>query len=99
MASIETLPAPDLSAARDDKWRREQGAFRRLLPELLRTHLGEFVAVHEGRVVEAGVDKIDVARRAYERFGYIPIFISRVIAGTPEPNRIPSPRRLGGPTA
>ncbi len=99
MSSIETLPAPDLSAARDDKWRREQGAFRQLLPELLRTHLGEYVAIHEGRMVESGADKIDVARRAYERFGYIPIFISRVIAGPPEPARIPSSRRLDGPTA
>lgn len=97
MSSIETLPAPDLSAPHQDKWRREQLAFRQLLPELLRTHLGEFVAIHEGRVVESGVDKIEVARRAYERFGYIPIFISRVDAGPPAPVRIPSPRRLDGP--
>jgi hypothetical protein len=81
MSSLETLPAPDLEASLDDKWRREQRAFRQLLPELLRTHPGQFVAIHEGRVVESGDDKIDVARRAYARFGYIPIFISRVIAG------------------
>ena len=99
MESIETLPAPDLSAPHDDKWRREQRAFRQLLPELLSTHLDEFVAIHEGRVVESGVDKLEVARRAYERFGYIPIFISRIVAGPPEPIRIPSPRRLDGPSA
>jgi hypothetical protein len=81
MRSIETLPAPDLPASDDDKWRREQGAFRRLLPELLRTHPGEFVAIHEGRVVGSGLDRIEVARLAYERFGYIPIFVSRVAAG------------------
>jgi hypothetical protein len=98
MSSMETLPAPDLSAPHEDKWRREQRAFRQLLPELLRTHLGEFVAIHEGRVVESGVEKIDVARRAYERFGYIPIFISRVVTDPPAPVRIPSPRRLDGPT-
>jgi hypothetical protein len=99
MESIETLPAPDLAAPHDDKWKREQRAFRQLLPELLRTHLDEFVAIHEGRVVESGVDKIDVARRAYERFGTIPIFVSRVVAGPPSPLRIPSPRLLDGPTA
>jgi hypothetical protein len=99
MSSMETLPAPDLSAPHEDKWRREQRAFRQLLPELLRTHLGEFVAIHEGRVVESGVEKLDVARRAYERFGYIPIFISRVVADSPAPARMPSPRRLDGPIA
>ena len=99
MSSTETLPAPDLAAPHEDKWRREQRAFRQLLPELRLTHLDEFVAIHEGQVVGSGVDKLDVARRAYERFGYIPIFVSRVIAGTPEPARIPSPRRLDGPSA
>ncbi len=99
MASIETLAAPDLSAPLDDKWKREKEAFRQLLPELLRTHLDEYVAIHEGRVVESGVDKLEVARRAYERFGYIPILVSRVIAGPSAPVRIPSPRRLDGPSA
>jgi hypothetical protein len=99
MSSMETLPAPDLALPLVDKWKREQGAFRRLLPELLLSHPGEFVAIHEGRMVESGADKIEVAQRAYARFGYIPIFISRVIAGTPEPARIPSPRTLDGPTA
>jgi hypothetical protein len=61
MSSMETLPAPDLVAPLDDKWRREQRAFRQLLPELLRTHPDEFVAIHEGRVVESGVDKLEVA--------------------------------------
>jgi hypothetical protein len=62
MRSIETLPAPDLSASDDDEWMRERGAFHRLLPELLRDHRGEFVAIHEGRVVGSGVDKVEVAR-------------------------------------
>jgi hypothetical protein len=99
MRSIETLPAPDLSASDDDKWMRERGAFHRLLPELLRDHRGEFVAIHEGRVVGSGVDKVEVARLAYERFGYIPIFVSLVAEVPPGPLRIPSPRRLDGPAA
>lgn len=99
MASIETLPAPDLSMRDDDAWRREQRAFHQLLPELLRTHADQFVAIHEGRAVESGNDKLEVARRAYERFGYIPIFVSRVVAGPTAPVRIPSPRRLEGPSA
>jgi hypothetical protein len=99
MASFETLPAPDLVALVDDKWKREQQAFCQLLPELLRTNLGQFVAIHEGQLVESGVDKLEVARRSYERFGYVPIFVSRVVAGPIAPIRIPSPRRLDGPMA
>jgi hypothetical protein len=98
MHVTETLPAPDLPAGDDDKWRREQRAFRRLLPELLATHRGRFVAIHEGRVVESGDDKIDVARRAYARFGYVPIFVSLVAEPPAVPVRVPSPR-LGGPPA
>ncbi len=97
MSSIETWPAPELAASVDDKWRREQRAFRQLLPELLQSHLDQFVAIHEGRVVETGTDKVEVARRAYDRFGYVPIFVSRVVVGTPEPVRIPSPRRFDEP--
>jgi hypothetical protein len=98
MASIETWPGPDISAPREDKWKREQRAFRQLLPELRLAHPDEFVAIHEGQVVGSGVDKIEVARQAYERFGYIPISVSRVVAGPLSPIRIPSPRRFDGST-
>ena len=81
MSTAETWPAPDLSARHDDKWRREQRAFHDLLPGLLQTNPGQFVAIHEGQVVESGDDKLAVARRAYDRFGYVPIFVSRVAAG------------------
>lgn len=97
MSTIETWPAPDLSARDDDKWRREQRAFHDLLPELLHTRPGRFVAIHEGRVVESGDEKLVVARRAYERFGYVPIFVSRVATDLSTPLRIPSPRRYEGP--
>jgi hypothetical protein len=97
MSTTETWPAPDLSTRHDDKWRREQRAFHDLLPGLLHTNPGQFVAIHEGQVVEAGDDKLAVAWRAYDRFGYVPIFVSRVAAGPPGPVRVPSPRRLEGP--
>jgi len=99
MESVEILPAPNFAVPLDDKWRREQRAFRQLLPELLHTHLDEFVAIHDGRVVEAGVDKLDVARRAYERFGHIPIFVSRVALVPSSPVRFPSPRPVDRPKA
>ncbi len=99
MSSTEILPAPDLSASNDDKWKREQQEFYRLLPELLHSHPGKFVAIHEGRVVESGGDKLEVARLAYERFGYIPIFVSQVTSAPVPPIRIPSPYQLDGKSA
>ena len=54
-----TLPSPP-----DDKFHREQRAFFRLLPELLKTHRGQYVAVHE-----AGQSLTEVAERAYARLG------------------------------
>ncbi|CAN5760696.1 hypothetical protein BH23PLA1_BH23PLA1_34360 [soil metagenome] len=99
MPTTDTLPSPDLSERDDDKWRREQRAFHRLQPDLLRTHRHRFVAIHEGQVVESGEEKLEVARRAYERFGSVPIFVSRVVEAPGAPVRIPSPRQFGGSSA
>jgi hypothetical protein len=92
MSTTEIQAAPILPTPIDDKWRREQRAFRKLLPDLLRLHRDQFVAIHEGQVVESGGDKLEVARRAYSRFGYVPIFVSRVTDEPIAPVRVPSPR-------
>ena len=94
MNSVETLPAPVLPTPPEDKFRSEQRAFQRLLPELLKTYRDQYVAIHEERVVDSGSDQIEVAERAYARFGYVPILVTLV---TDEPRpiiRIPSPRLL-----
>lgn len=96
MSQPPTFPAPELPIPPDDKWRREQRAFHKLLPELLSTHRGQFVAIHEGQLVESGTDKLEVAGRAYKRFGYVPIFVSLVTDEPAAPIRIPSPRILSG---
>jgi len=44
-----------------------------MLPELLRSHRGRYVAVHDGRLVDEGEDKIALALEAYQKFGYVPI--------------------------
>lgn len=92
MAEPETLAAPVLPSPREDKWRREQRAFRRLLPELLKTYRHQYVAIHEEAVVESGRDKLEVAGRAYARCGYVPIFVSFVSEEPMPTARIPSPR-------
>ena len=61
MIQLDALPAPVLPLPLKDKWRHEQEAFRRLLPELLKTHRNQYVAIHAGKVVESGPDKLAVA--------------------------------------
>ena len=95
MNSTETLPAAVLPAPPEDKFRREQRAFHRLLPELLRTYRDQYVAIHEGQVMESGADQIEVAERAYARFGYIPILVTLVTVQLQKRIRIPSPRLVG----
>ncbi len=94
MSSVEIQSAPALPSHPEGKWRKEQRAFHRLLPELLSSHRGRYVAIHEERVVESGVDKVAVARSAYARFGYVPIFVSLVTDRPLTPVRIPSPRSV-----
>src|SRR5262245_44556744 len=94
MKQTETLAPPALPVSDNDKWRCEQRAFHQLLPKLLQSHPGQFVAIHDGKVVESGSDKLEVAGRAYARFGYVPIFVSLVTDQLHAPVRIPSPRRF-----
>ena len=77
-----------------EKFLREREAFERLLPELRKTHLGKVVAIHEGQVVETGDDVPTVALRAYERCGYVPMYVGMIYPGPPPIARIPSPREL-----
>ncbi|MBC7815395.1 MAG: hypothetical protein IAG10_00685 [Planctomycetaceae bacterium] len=94
MNIIETLPAPDVSPpiVSDERWFRERSAFLKLLPSLLTTSAGEFVAIHNERVVAKGDDKIRVARQAYAQCGYVPIYVGHVVDEPPPLVRIPTPR-------
>jgi hypothetical protein len=54
-----TLPAPKLELLQPpSKWEREYAAFKRLLPELLKTHRGKYVAAHEEGMVDCDTDEI-----------------------------------------
>ena len=84
---IETpmLPAPvlPLPAVRDEKWQREYSAFLAMLPQLLQTHAGKYVAIHEGRLVDFGDDKIELGLRAYRAYGHIAIYVGLATATPP----------------
>jgi len=61
-----------------EAFEQERQAFERLKPELLRTHRGQWVAIHQGEVVEAGQDRSQVLDSAYDRFGYVPVYVQLV---------------------
>ena len=93
---VEAFPAPVLKPppSKNEKWEREYAAFLEMLPDLLQTHRGKYVAVHEGRVVDSDDDKIGLALRVYEKYGYIPIYVGLVTV-TPTVYRMPSTRNAG----
>jgi hypothetical protein len=61
-----------------EAFEQERQAFERLKPELLRTHRGQWVAVYQEKVVEAGQDRSQVLDSVYDRFGYVPVYIQKV---------------------
>ncbi|HTU91609.1 MAG TPA: DUF5678 domain-containing protein [Gemmataceae bacterium] len=72
-----------------NKWEREYRAYQRLLPELLKTHRGKYVAIHNEQVVDTGDDPIDLIKQVHARYGYVPIHVDCVVESPPPPVRIP----------
>jgi len=74
----------------------EERAFARLLPELLTTHEGKYVAMYGGKVVAVGPELVAVLSQAYLEHGYRPI-LCRLVTDAPERViHFPSVRRAGG---
>jgi prevent-host-death family protein len=83
-----------------DAWRQEQlqrlepnrTAFQRLLPELLKTHRDQFVAICQGRLVDADPDRVALVQRSRAQ-GHRPVYIQKV---TQEPPivELPSPEEV-----
>jgi len=66
----------------------ERAAFQRLLPELLKTHPGQFVAIHDGRVVDSDADERELAGRVIAQ-DWEPVYIQEVRA-EPRVYEVPS---------
>jgi hypothetical protein len=71
------------------KWEREFHAFQRLLPELRKTHLGEFVAIHDERLVDCDRDEIALILRVHGKYGYVPVHVELVTDQAQAPIRVP----------
>jgi hypothetical protein len=94
MSEVIEYPAPDLSFSNrpETPYERERRAFWELLPDLLKTHFGQSVAIHGGKVVASGTDHVAVALEAYSRVGYVPLYLGDVTDEPPRPVRFPTPR-------
>jgi hypothetical protein len=67
----------------------ERAAFQRLLPDLLKTHRGQFVAIQGGRVVDVDEDESALAGRAIARTDKA-VYIQEV-GSEPRVYELPSP--------
>lgn len=93
-----TLPAPMLGTMPlpMSKWEREYQAFRRLLPRLLSTHQGRYVAIHNEQVVDSGEDKLALALRVLTKVGNVAIHVGLVREEPETVSRSGIRRDLGG---
>lgn len=71
---------------------QEAKAYRRLHPELLRTMPGQFVAVHNGQVVDHDSDQMAVFRRVEEAYEGQPVLIRQVRLEIEQTIEVLSPR-------
>jgi hypothetical protein len=89
-AQQQPVPGPQTNEA----FEREVAAYERMLPELLQKYRGRVVAIHDEQLVEVGASGEsvgDVAKRVYDRLGYISVYVQRV-EETPRVYRIGGPR-------
>jgi len=91
---IEISKAPPLAFVPDKNWNRERESFYRMLPELLKLHKGQFVAIFNGSVAGVGDNFIAVATDIYGRLGRVPAYIGLVAEQPVRLVRIPSFRVL-----
>ncbi len=70
------VPRPP--AGLSEKALRERAAFYRLLPELLKTHRGKVVAIHDEKVIAVGDERRPVIDEARKIAGYVDMYIAPV---------------------
>jgi hypothetical protein len=92
---LSALEMPPLALSKGE---REYRAFQRLLPQLLSTYCGQYVAVHEEQVVDSDADDVALILRVHARYGYVPLYVGLVTDTAQVPIRVPHYRlyRPGG---
>ncbi len=90
MSATQQQQQQQTTASHNDmeKFRRECAAFDRMLPELLKTHKGLFVAIHEGKLIASGNDWFEVSRQATQIAGNVSLLVTQVTDQPPRPVRV-----------
>ena len=84
--TVETpVGQPDLAPlpGTSDKFERERAAFYRLLPELLKTHPGKVVGIHDERLIAVGDERRPVIDEAKRIAGRVDLYIATVLEEQP----------------
>lgn len=71
------------------EWYVEQAAFQQMLPELLKSYRGKFVAVSQGQVVDSDDKMGELIWRVEQNLGDKPFYVDEVLE-TPRVYQIPS---------
>jgi len=92
MVKLESVPLEEVLTRAVTHYRHELGhrkidveveAYRRKHPRLRAKYLGEYIAMHNGRVVDHDQDASALYRRIRKRFGQTPVLI-RLVEEVPE---------------
>jgi hypothetical protein len=81
-----SLPGPEIPWPPPvrGKWEREYQAFLRLRSQLMETHKGLYVAVHDEQVIDCDKDSLALTLRVLERIGNVEVHVG-LITDQPEP--------------
>lgn len=90
------LPSPqiELPVPTPDVWTRNRDYFVSHRDELMKEYRGKYVAVHDGRIVAIGDDKLEAAKAGYAQCGRVPVYVGFVSEEGPRRIRMPSPIRV-----
>lgn len=66
-----------------EKVKHERAAFEAMKPALLKKYRGQYVAVHNGEVVESAPDLRTLRSKVFARFGYTPM-LHKLVSDAPD---------------
>ena len=75
---LDDLVRQYVRQARREKIRHECRHYERIHPTLKQNYAGQHVAIHEGQLVDHDVDPMGLVQRIRERYGRIPVLVTRV---------------------
>jgi len=78
--------------AEREKIHAETEAFWAMYPQLLERYSGQYVAVHEGKVVDTGPDLAELYQRVRECYGDTPVLLTKVLPDSTRELVFRSPR-------